>query len=257
MKRVLLSLLVLALAFLIICYFIPVTREKQVFIASTYQNIISSTTQPKNWIKWDSSVRQAWQRDPSATSFSNDTTHHIISIDIPEKKIRITELTYLLYQVEEIRNERSSVFTFSIIPYIGNGQARSEHNSRIAYAEKSNLLYRFLPFLEGRSFGERTISGLRAFLENNTHFYGFPIELKQATDTLFLTKKDSLPKQDLFKKLPVLFEEIERDARDNNCLGARFPFYPGRGPCRQDHCRRLYFQFYANAHRSGPGSREI
>jgi hypothetical protein len=220
MKRVFLLLLALVLAFPIVCFFIPVTSEKRVFVASTYQNIISSTTQPKNWIKWDSSVRQAWHRDSSACSFSNDTTHHIINIDIPEKKIRITGLSYLLYQLEVIKNKHSSVFAFSIVPYIGNGQPRSEHNSRIIYAEKTNLLYKFLPFLEGRTLGERTISALRSYLENNTRFYGFPIELKQITDTLFLTKKDKLPKQELFKKLPVLFEELERNARENNCLPA-------------------------------------
>ncbi len=217
MKRVVKVLLLIVLVFLIVSYFIPVNREKQVFVRSTFENVISSTTLPENWIKWDAEVGAAWQKDSSACKFGTDTTNHIISINIPGKKIRITQLTYLLYQLEEIKNNHSSVFSFTIIPYVGNGQPRSQHNSTIVYAEKTSLLFRILPFLEKGSSADRTISELQSYLEDNTRFYGFPIELKQATDTLFLTHKASILKQDLFKKLPTLFDDLDRFARENQC----------------------------------------
>jgi effector-binding domain-containing protein len=217
MKRLITALLIVFLFLLTASYCKSVTNENRVFVANTFENLISSVFQPKNWINWNNEVQQAWLSDSSTCRFATDTTSHISSIDIPGKKIRITQLNYLLYQVEEIKNNKNSAFSFSIIPYVGNGQPRSEHNSRIIYTEKSNLLYHLFPFLEKNSFAEKIIDELGSYLENNARFYGFPIELKKATDTLFLTQRTDLAKRDLFKKLPGLFEELEKFAKENQC----------------------------------------
>ena len=218
MRRVPVILIVLALLFLIVSFFIPVKLENSLFVANTFQNIASSTMRPKSWIKWDASVREAWEKDSSACHFAEDSVRHITTIDIPGKKIVITQISYLIYQLEEIKDHGpSSVFGFGIVPYIGNGQQRSDHNSNLVYSRFTNLFYKLFPFLEKPSFAKRTVSGLASFVEDNTRFYGYPIDLKQSNDTLFLTKSEDLAQKDLFPRIPALFEEIEREARKNNC----------------------------------------
>src|SRR5258708_2690781 len=218
MTRVLPVVVILIIVFLIVSFFIPAKLENQVFVANTFQNIASSTMRPKNWIKWDSSVSQAWQKDSSACHFLEDSGRHVTTLEIPGKTIVITQISYLLYQLEEINNNGpSSVFGFAIVPYVGNGQQRSEHNSNLVYSRSTNLFYKLFPFLEKPSFAKRTVSGLTSFLENNTRFYGYPIEIKPTNDTLFLTRNQDLAQRDLYSRIPALFEEIDRYARENNC----------------------------------------
>jgi hypothetical protein len=218
MRRVPVILIVLALLFLIVSFFIPVKLENKIFVANTFENIASSTIRPKSWIKWDASVREAWEKDSSACHFTEDSVQHTATVEIPGKKIIITQVSYLIYQLEEIKDHGpSSAFGFGIVPYVGNGQQRSEHNTNLVYARYTNLFYKLFPFLEKPSFAKRTISGLTAFVEDNLRFYGYAIDLKQSNDTLFLTKSEDLAKKDLFPRIPVLFEEIGREARNNNC----------------------------------------
>jgi hypothetical protein len=216
MKKLLSTLLVLIFLLLTVTYFIPATIQKQVFIASTFQNIISSVTVPQNWIKWNADIRKACLKNSSACSFGQDTAQQL-TLSVPGKKISITTLNYLLYRVEETAADHTGLFTFSVIPYVGNGQPRSQHNTTIAYAQPTRLLYRLLPFLNHSSFAEKTISDLASYLQDNTRFYGFPINLIQDTNSLFLTKKQIVAQKDMFPAMTVLFSGIESAAAKNNC----------------------------------------
>src|SRR5882757_5103172 len=153
MRRVFAVFVIMIFVFLIASLFIPASLENHLFIANTYQNIASSLTQPKNWVKWDFEVGKAWQKDSSACSFHQDSVRHILTIEIPGKKIRVTQLSYLLYQLEEVKNkETSSVFGFAITPYAGNDQQGPERHSNIVYSRATNLFYKLFPFLEKESF---------------------------------------------------------------------------------------------------------
>jgi effector-binding domain-containing protein len=232
MKRVFAVIVIAIFVFLIASFFIPASVENRVFIANTYQNIASSLNQPRNWTKWDAGVREAWQKDSSTCSFHRDSARNIFTIEIPGKKIRVTQLSYLLYQLEEVKNNgTSSISGIALTPYAGygqrhadddqqhagNDQQRSEHNPNIVYSQATNLFYKLFPFLEKAPFAKRTVSDLRSYLENSTRFYGFSIDVKQTADTFFLTKKEDLPQQDLFSRMPVLFREIDQYARENGC----------------------------------------
>jgi hypothetical protein len=218
MKRVFPVIVIIIFVFLIVSFFIPVSREQRLFISNTYQNLASSLDQPRNWIKWNSDVRDAWQKDSLTCHFQRDSAQNILTIEIPGKKIRITGLSYLLYQLEEVKNNRtSSAFGFGIVPYVGNGQQQSQHNSEIAYSYQTNLFYKLFPFMEKEPFANRTIAGLRSYLENNTRFYGFPIDIKPAADTFFLTRNQDLTRQEVFSRLPLLFHDLDTFARANGC----------------------------------------
>jgi hypothetical protein len=98
----------------------------------------------------------------------------------------------------------------------------------IVYSRYTNLFYQLFPFLEKPSFATTTITELKSYLEDNLRFYGFPIELKAATDTLFVTKKLDLPAAALFTNLPVMQRELEGFAKQNNCriLAKNMSFSP-------------------------------
>lgn len=218
MKRVFPLTVIIIFVFLIVSFFIPAIREQRLFIANTYENIASSLNQPRNWIKWNSEVRDAWQKDSLTCHFQRDSAQNILTIEIPGKKIRITGNAYLLYQLEEVKNNRTtSAFGFGIIPFVGNGQQQSDHNSEIAYSYITNLFYKLFPFMEKKSFADRTVAALRSYLEDNARFYGFPIDVKPAADTLFLTKSENLPRQEVFSRLPQLFHDLDTFARGNGC----------------------------------------
>ena len=98
----------------------------------------------------------------------------------------------------------------------------------IVYSRFTNLFYKLFPFLEKPSFATTTVNELKTYLEDNRRFYGFRIEVKAASDTLFLTKKLDLPAPALFTNLPVMQRELERFAKQNNCriLAKNISFSP-------------------------------
>jgi hypothetical protein len=184
MKKVLLALIPLAIVFLIVSFFIPMKLTRQVAVANTWQNIESSL-QPQNLHKWDSSG----------------------------KKIQISQVAPLLYHLEGTKDNHTDEFGLMITPYAG----KDPYHAGIVYSRITNLFYKLFPFLEKPSFAATTITGFKSYLEDNRRFYGFPIELKAATDTLFVTKKLDLPATVLFTSLPPMQKELEAYAKQNGC----------------------------------------
>jgi len=233
MKKVFFVLSGLVVLALIVTFLIPSVQQNQVFISNTMDNIVSSTMKPAHWIKWDSSVHEAWYKDSTACSFREDTVHHVIVLDMPEKKITITQVNYLLYQLEETKGTQHSMFIYSIVPYVGNDQPTSFHNARINYDQDSRLLYKILPFLKPDAFADETIAGLKSYLDNPTRFYGLPIQFKNPSDTIFLTRRETMTSgHDIFKKLTDLFHELDSFAFAHHVkpIGSRnvsFEFLPG------------------------------
>ncbi|MDP4131293.1 MAG: hypothetical protein Q8918_02500 [Bacteroidota bacterium] len=233
MKKILFALSGLVLLALVIAFFIPSVQKNQVFISNTLDNIAASTMKPASWIKWDSSVRDAWQKDSTSCNFHADTVHHSLELNIPGKKITVTQINYLLYQLEETKGSQHAMFIYSIVPYIGNGQPTSFHNVRINYDQDSRLLYKILPFLKSESFADKTISGLKSYLDDPARFYGLPIQFKNPADTIFLTQQATVTgKQDIFKTLPYLFKELDSFAvahheKPTGLKNVSFEFLPG------------------------------
>ncbi len=233
MKKILFTLSGLVVLALIVAFFIPSVQKNQVFISNTLDNIVASTMKPASWIKWDSSVRVAWQKDSTSCNFRADAVHHVLLLNIPGKEIKVTQINYLLYQLEETKGSQHAVFIFSIVPFVGNGQSTSFHNARINYDQDSRLLYKILPFLKPGSFADETVSGLKSYLDDPARFYGIPIQFKNPADTIFLTQEKTVTsKQDIFKTLPYLFKELDSFAlaHHQEPIGRKnisFEFLPG------------------------------
>ncbi len=184
MKKLLLALIPLAILFLIVSFFIPVKLTNQVAVDSTVPNI-ESALQPQDLNKWATAT----------------------------KNIRVTQFPALQYALTSSDNDPLLSFGLMITPTAG----KDPSHPGIVYSRFSNLFYKLFPFLEKPSFATTTITELKSYLEDNHRFYGFPIELKAAADTLFITKKLDLPAAALFINLPVMQRELERYAKQNNC----------------------------------------
>jgi hypothetical protein len=195
MKKLLLALIPLAILFLIVSFFIPVKLTNQVAIDSTIPNI-QTALQQQNLNKWA----------PAA------------------KKNRVTQFPSLQYALVSSDNDRMHSFGLMITPTAG----KDPSHPGIVYFRFTNLFYKLFPFLEKPSFETSTITELKSYLEDNRRFYGFPIELKAATDTLFLTKKLDLSAATLFTNLPAMQAALEIYAKQNNCriLAKNISFSP-------------------------------
>lgn len=213
MKKVILIVFSVLILFLIVSYFIPVRKLNEVLVANSYSNIIKATMHPGNWVKWNGDVKDAWQKDSSTCHFSMDSVHNISSIDIPGQQIHITQSNFLLYQLEQIKNNHSSDFSFLLTIHVGSEKGSSGLNTLITYGRVSRLLYKFFPFMDDSSFEVNTIKSLTNYLESPISFYGFPIEIKSPVDSIFLTKTTLMKKNEIFKKMPPIFNELDSFAR--------------------------------------------
>ncbi len=183
MKKLLLALIPLAILFLIVSFFIPVKLTNQLAVANTIPNI-QTALQPQNLAKWASSA----------------------------KKTRVTQASYLQYTLATNDDDRMHSFGLMITPAAGKDPSQPG----IVYSRFTNLFYKLFPFLEKPSFATTTITELKSYLEDNRRFYGFPIEIKAAADTLFVTKKLDLPAKELFTTLPAMQKALEGYARQNS-----------------------------------------
>ncbi len=213
MKKAFQFLLVIIICFLVVSYFIPVVRQEEIPVSNTLANIVSSIFQPKNWIKWNPIVKEAWLKDSSKCKFQEDSSKQTVTITIPGKQITIYRESYLLYKLEEVADAKNSSAVLSIIPFMGNPPTGSNYQARIAYGQNTRLIFKIFPFLEKNLFTKKSIDELKSYLEDPTLFYGFPISIKQTSDTLFLTSKQILNQQEFFKKLPVVFDSLDSYAR--------------------------------------------
>ncbi len=213
MKKTVLAIIVIVLLFLIISYFIPVRKLNEIIVPNSYTNIIKATVLPRNWIKWNDDVKEAWQKDSSNCHFSVDSENNISTIDLPGQQFRIIQNNFLLYQLAEIKNSHRSDFSMLLTIHVGSHKGSSGLNTLLTYGRMSRLLYQIFPFMDDSVFESKTIASLKSYLENPSRFYGFPIEMKLATDSIFLTKTTLLKKTELFKKMPAIFNELDSFAR--------------------------------------------
>jgi hypothetical protein len=213
MKKVILICLSVLILFLIVSYFIPVRKLNEVLVANSYSNIIKATIQPRNWIKWNDAVKAAWLKDSSSCHFTEDSVSHISTIDIPGRQIVVTQNHFLLYQLKESKQGHISNFSFLLTMNVGAEKGTSGLNTFITYGRMSRLLYKIFPSFEDTSFEHQTIVSLKFYLEDLARFYGFPIELRKASDSIFLTRTIITSKNEIFKKLPIVFKELDSFAR--------------------------------------------
>jgi len=216
MKKAFQAILLIVICFLIASYFIPVIQQKEIPVSNTLENIVSSLSQPQSWIKWDASVRDAWQNDSTKCQFTQDSAKHVITINFQGKKITVTQTNYLSFQLEETSDHNTDYFILSVAPYIEKEKPQSNQNSKIAYAWNSTLFYKIFPFFHRTSFCEETISSLASYLNDQVKYYGFPIKIKTASDIFFITRKDSISRSGLFKTLHILFDSLDLFCHQNH-----------------------------------------
>jgi hypothetical protein len=213
MKKVILIAISAFILFLVVSYFIPVRKLNEVIVTNTYSNIIKATFKPRSWIKWNDDVREAWQKDSSSCHFTEDSLHHTSTIDIPGRQIEIAQENFLLYHLTENKNSHISRFTFLLTMNVGDEKGTVGLNTLITYGRMSRYLYKIFPFLEDTSFAHQTISSVKSYIEDPARIYGFPIELKQSADSIFLTRTIVSSKKEIFKRLPLVFNELDSFAR--------------------------------------------
>ena len=218
MKKGFRLVLIALVCFLVASYFIPSVQQREVTINNNMQNVILSVYQTSNWVKWNVPIKSAWQKDSSSYQFSEDGTKHSKSILLPRRKITVTQINNLSYQVEETTSSGSDYFIITMLPHIVNANAQVSQNTNVVYAWNSNWFHKIFTFLKGNSFCEKTVSDLISYLNSETSFYGFPIKVTSATDTLFITRKKAVPRSDIFKTLPALFDSLDHFCRQNHLI---------------------------------------
>ncbi|MBS1668369.1 MAG: hypothetical protein JST58_13415 [Bacteroidetes bacterium] len=213
-KNLLLTSLIFCI-FLLISYFIPVNVNRDLTITNTYQNVIAAIYEGKHWTKWEPNIKSDWQHDSVSCQFVHDSIHHTLSIETSSEKIKINRVDNWKFHIESNNHFVGNELVLVVGPYIGDQPLNPDQNSKLAYAYRSNLFFKLFPFLRGHSFAEKTISALGSFLNDPIRFYGFRIDLNQGSDSLFITRKLIIRKQELYSKLPLLFDSLNSYARKN------------------------------------------
>lgn len=188
MKKLFPILIILAIVFLIVSFFIPAEQIRTLSIKNTIQNTVTAIHHPTSWRSLDSG-----------------------------RNTRVTDVRYMLFAITEPQKHGdSTVFTLAVTPDVG-----PQHDLRIAaitWVHSTSLFYKLFPFSEKLTYDISTVHELRSYLEDNTRFYGYPINVKKLVDSFFLTKKQDLPSRDLVRTIPVLVKQLEDYAHTHSCL---------------------------------------
>ncbi len=200
MKAVLIILTLLGL--LAICYFIPVVRSEQIRIAANFDNAIAQVKNPGNWKNWFPEIRERWQQDSSSVELINNKEAKTFTINAGTESYKVKMLTPLSYLVEKRGNGDFSYFSFTVLSQL------SPDSVTINVSSPSRLLFRIIPFLAPTE-NIKTIHGLRNYLEDPIAHYGYPFELLQVTDTIFLVNQYLSSKKELFVGIQDSFSVMQ------------------------------------------------
>lgn len=187
MKKLLSILCIVVVVFLMVSIFIPVERVRSLSVQTTIQNAVAALGHPTGWRSLDSG-----------------------------KNIRVSEVSYMLYQIAEPGKEGdSTAFTLAILPDIS--PQHDPNNVSLSYAYTSSLFYKFFPRFEKPTKESRIVGELQHYLQDNTLFYGYPITTERLVDSFFLAKQQNIPAHDLLTTLPGMFKDLEDYAHNYTC----------------------------------------
>ena len=179
--------------------FIPVSQRTEIIIAANFDNTVEQIIHPDNWKKWYPGIKESWQSDSSGFRLTKDDIAKTFTITTPRKKYVIKTITLLSYEVTENNSDR---FYLTVFPLL------SPDSTKVITKANTRLLFKLFSFLHNYS-AESTAGGLKSFLENPIALYGFPVEIKKVTDTVYLTTNFVANKNNLFEKLPMMFSDID------------------------------------------------
>ena len=177
--------------------------KKEITVNASLFIVSRQITDLRNWRKW---YPQAQNADSNLIRYSGSNTsvnsslqiggHHYIVTRVNPEEINIKEQTgkKLTYHSVIAVSDKLGIHT------------------RVQWSAAVDFFSWMNEKIHDRGSIEKNLKSLKQYIEDPLLYYGFPIEMKQITDTLLLSKKDTVPVAEAPAALNQLFDDLLRYA---------------------------------------------
>ncbi|MEO6358725.1 MAG: hypothetical protein ABIO56_18960 [Ferruginibacter sp.] len=196
----------IAVAFLItlllVTYFIPVTEKKELLIASPILRISEQLIHAEKWKKWNIDLKSEAEKNNNKCTILNDFKQHSFTISTPHQSISVISPSGTRFEVSEKRNGASNNYIVSLSADIDNKKT-------IVTTEKKNSLFTKL-FWAGKNKlpDDNILYPLKKFMETDSLYYGFAIEIKKVVDSIVIVLNRQIPLDQKFLVTPSMLKTL-------------------------------------------------
>ncbi len=208
-KRV--AAILIIVVFLIIFFSFPVSKKTTVSIVASFDNTIPQITNVHNWKNWYPSIKESYKNNPAGYSISENPSQKTYTINTPDKKYIILEITPMAYQVREMTGTWEDIFAFTVLPGDTSGRMK------IIIEKKSPLL---LAIIGKDKTGDIALNGLKKYLEDPKQFYGFNIGMSNIRDSVIASCVSKISNKDVFLKIQEQQLNLLHYIQNNNLVKA-------------------------------------
>ncbi len=208
MKGVFLAVLIITIA-LIAAFFIPVKQTNELGVEANFYNVLEQLNYPSNWIKWQASLQQIFNKDSVKCRIKNDAVNSAFSIEIPEHTFYVKKSTPLTFTVEEKIKNKFSVYGITVV------STTLPNKTNIATIRRLSL-FNYIFSSNKKNAADITANNLKTFLENPTAFYGYKLKIEGVVDTNVVVTKKIVATKDRQRQLASMYNDLTAFIHANN-----------------------------------------
>jgi effector-binding domain-containing protein len=200
MKRVFFVTSLIAIT-LIIIFSIPVTQTNEILLEANFYNVLEQLNYPSNWIKWQPSLQQVFYKGSAVGRIKDDTARRYFSIEIPEQSYYVKKTIPLTFEVEDKTKKALSVYRITVV------STRLPNKTNMVISRRISLFnYFFSSNKKIAAYG--TAYNLKAFLENPSKYYGYPLRIESVVDTTVVVTKKTVSAKNRLQQLSGMYKDL-------------------------------------------------
>jgi hypothetical protein len=209
MKKASVTIFILTTA-VIITFLIPVYEEDSISIAAPVISVSQQLNNAVNWKKWNADLKVAFKNDSANYMVNNDYQQHRFTIQTANQSILVKSHSSSNFEVTIGKRGNSGLYNISLT-------AGRDVNSATVFMEKKTSLFSKI-FLSAHSkfVKENFIHSLKAFMETDSLYYGFSINIEPVIDTNVVIIKKQASNAVKFSVLPQLYKSLQNYIAVNN-----------------------------------------
>lgn len=200
-KLIVIAIVLITAAFLV--HLIPVTSHKKIKIATSAIKVSMQLNNADNWKKWHPDIKTAFEKDSTRCSTTRDYKNHFFKISTPLLTFSVESPSSIHFKIKSVEKNKSLHYDIFL-------SATPDINLTEVFIENHISLFDWM-FSYGKHQTNKTnfMDYLKEFMENDSLYYGFPIEIRKVADSNVASLNKHVAIREKFTVLDTVFKELK------------------------------------------------
>ena len=199
-KLIVIAIVLITGAFII--YLIPVTTREKIKISSAAMKVSMQLNNPAKWMNWQPEIKTAFEKDSAQCSIIRDYKNHSFKISTPLLSYSVKSLSSIHFEIIAVKKNKS--LKYNLFLYTTPNINLTE----VFIETHISLLDWLFSYGKHQTNKINFIDYLKSFMENDSLYYGFPIEIRKVADTNVASLNKYVAIGEKFTVLDTVFKEL-------------------------------------------------